>query len=318
MDKVSVIIAIYNNEKYVDECLKSITEQLYTNLEIIIVNDGSSDKSLEICQNWAKKDSRIKVFNNTNHGVSYSRNFGIRKSTGEYCVFIDSDDIIAPNFVSTLLSSINDYNADCSACGIKSFYNNNEISYNDDEETILYDGDNLKVNLFDNMGGFLANKIYKSKIIKDNKLFLNENIAVSEDLLFNWNYFNYCKKITYSKGDKYFYRKYAESSYNKLDSKKWFSILDVYPLMINDLKQNETQLKRAVIYNFSMTILEANYRLKFVKDDNDLLMKIKSQKKKYINYKFFRIYTLKQKCKLIAFILFPSIVMKYKRRNLEE
>lgn len=94
MDKVSVIVPIYNAEKYISECIESITCQTYKNLEIILINDGSLDNSIKICKQYAKNDDRIKLIDVENHGVSYARNKGIEEATGEYIIFIDSDDII--------------------------------------------------------------------------------------------------------------------------------------------------------------------------------------------------------------------------------
>ena len=232
MKQVSVIIPTYNNAQYIDDCINSIIHQTYKNIEIIIINDGSTDDTEKKILEWRLKDSRIKYYSNKNHGVSYSRNYGIKKSNGEYLVFIDADDIISLDFIESLLVMLEKQEADCCVCGIKGFYNMQEIKdiksieKSKCEET--YRGVEVKNTLLGVCGGFLANKIYKTSIIKKNNLKLDEKIAISEDLLFNLQYFNYCQKIIYNKSVKYFYRQYHSSSYNNLENSNWFSVLDMY------------------------------------------------------------------------------------------
>lgn len=119
---VSIIIPVYNVEKYLDDCLSSIVSQSYDKLEIILVNDGSTDGSLNICNYWGEKDQRIKVFTTANHGLSHARNTGVQKSCGELIGFIDSDDFIDPNYVDKLVSLLED-NPDCaiSTCCIQMY-----------------------------------------------------------------------------------------------------------------------------------------------------------------------------------------------------
>ena len=100
---ISVIVPFYNVEKYLEECLDSIQNQTYSNIEIILVNDGSTDNSKEICEKYCKQDNRFKLINQTNQGQSVARNNGVVASTGEFIVFVDSDDIILTNYLETLI-----------------------------------------------------------------------------------------------------------------------------------------------------------------------------------------------------------------------
>ena len=115
---ISVIIPVYKVEKFLDKCIKSVTEQLYTNLEIILVDDGSPDKCPMICDIWAERDKRIKVIHKSNGGLSDARNAGIKIAKGDYISFVDSDDWIAPNMYQIMIDSIQQENADIWACGI--------------------------------------------------------------------------------------------------------------------------------------------------------------------------------------------------------
>ncbi|MDY3359776.1 MAG: glycosyltransferase family 2 protein, partial [Clostridium celatum] len=151
-DIISIIIPIYNTEKYLVESLESISNQTYKNIEILLINDGSSDNSKVICEKYCNIDKRFKYFENTNHGVSYSRNFGIKKSSGKYLVFVDSDDVIAKNFIELLYNNLINNMADCSICGIKGFNLSAEI---EESSTIgdTYLEQELFINLFNKYGG---------------------------------------------------------------------------------------------------------------------------------------------------------------------
>ena len=110
--KVSVIVPVYNSEVYLSMCIDSIINQTYKNLEIILIDDGSTDNSLKICNDYEKKDNRIKVFHQENKGVSAARNLGLSLSQGEYITFVDSDDELIENGISLLVQDICLYNAD--------------------------------------------------------------------------------------------------------------------------------------------------------------------------------------------------------------
>ena len=116
MEKVSIIIPIYNSDKTIDRCLKSIINQTYRNIEVICINDGSFDNSYKILQNYLKTDSRIKVINQTNKGVSSARNNGIKNSTGKYIMFVDADDYLKDNMIELLVKSIKKDSSDLLIC----------------------------------------------------------------------------------------------------------------------------------------------------------------------------------------------------------
>ena len=106
MPKVSVIVPVYNTEKYLERCIDSIISQSFKDFELILINDGSKDKSLSIMKEYAKKDKRIKVFDQNNKGPAITRNFGINKSKAKYVMFIDSDDYIDDNYIQDYYNAI--------------------------------------------------------------------------------------------------------------------------------------------------------------------------------------------------------------------
>ena len=142
-DIISVIIPVYKVEIFLDECVQSIVSQSYKSLEIILVDDGSPDNCGVICDNWAEKDSRIRVIHKENGGLSDARNAGIEAATGDYIAFVDSDDWIKPQMFETMLTTITKEKADICACNILSCYPDRQIAWGcreytvGDSETIL-------------------------------------------------------------------------------------------------------------------------------------------------------------------------------------
>ena len=131
MDLISVVIPVYNVEKYLQRCVTSVTEQSYSNLEIILVDDGSVDNSGAICDDFAKKDKRIRVIHKENEGLGLTRNVGIKAATGNYICFIDSDDYIAREYIETIYSDLKKSSADVCYCGhTKDISGNYEIRKN--------------------------------------------------------------------------------------------------------------------------------------------------------------------------------------------
>lgn len=206
---ISIIIPVYNAEKYIERTLNSIKEQTYSNYEIIIINDGSTDESVKICNDFKKKNNNIKitVITQKNSGVSNARNSGICLSKGKYIIFVDSDDSLEKNMLKDLSDSIKI--ADLVISGywwdINGHTNSkSHISCNVDKSNII--------ELFEK--GFinqLWNKIYVSDIIKKNNIRFDENLKVAEDLDFNLRYISYCNgDILFL--DRYVYKYYIRNS----------------------------------------------------------------------------------------------------------
>ncbi len=185
-DKVTVIIPAYNAEKYIDECLTSIIKQTYKNFEIIIVNDGSTDKTLEIVKQYENKHKNITVLNIKNHGQGYARNLALKKATGEYIMFIDADDFIEPVTFEVAINKIVLENSDFVYFDWK-YYSDNakKISYVSDES--FFDKKYLEGNDCLNLLGiqhyFCVNKLYRNAFLKNNKIYYGENY-IYEDFVF--------------------------------------------------------------------------------------------------------------------------------------
>lgn len=137
MECVSIIVPVYNVEEYLERCIKSILSQTYKNIEILLIDDGSTDSSREICDYYQTVDNRIKVFHKSNGGLSDARNFGIEKSNGDYLTFLDSDDWIDKYYVEKLLLLCQKYDADISICNYLATYNEMDVINRNNAEKIL-------------------------------------------------------------------------------------------------------------------------------------------------------------------------------------
>ena len=178
-DKVTIIVPVYNAEKYLEKCIKSLINQTYNNLEIILIDDGSLDKSWNICNNFAKKDTRIKVYHKENGGVSSARNWGLSNSSGKYILFVDSDDWLEDNMIEILYREIEEQKVDVSICN---FFCNDEKSQKINDKTnnkIISDDRKEKIKyLFEEslFGGYLWNKLIRKSIIGD--IVFDENVKI--------------------------------------------------------------------------------------------------------------------------------------------
>lgn len=166
-DFISVIIPIYKVEEYLDECISSIVNQTFSNLEIILVDDGSPDKCPEMCDNWAKKDSRIKVIHKSNRGLSDARNAGLEVASGKYISFVDSDDWIDTHMYEILYKHIKEENADICACGIMACYPNHKQPLN--TKCVVGHPEEILSMLYDNTAYPVSawNKLYKREMWQD-------------------------------------------------------------------------------------------------------------------------------------------------------
>lgn len=224
--KVSVILPVYNAENHLRVCIESILNQSYSNIELIIVNDGSVDDSRKIIDEYSELDERIKKFHIDNSGPSFARNLGIDTVTGEFIQFVDADDYVNENMIKELISTVN-AQSDIVICGYKSEFSNRvELKILDydflDKDYILKKEflDNFGVLFRDYYINYPWNKLYRTRIIKENNIRFDNSLKWGEDLIFNLEYFKYCNAFSLVKKDLYVYNQNNVSSitsnYNKL------------------------------------------------------------------------------------------------------
>ena len=190
---ISIIIPVYNTEKYLDRCILSIVQQTYEHLEIILINDGSTDNSLSICRKWEKRDERVRVIDTANRGASAARNIGLRHAAGEYVGFVDSDDEIEEEMYAFLLEKILDVRADICCCTDQYVdMDRNPISCTVMKEGVISNYEFLKAFMELKISGSVCCKLFLSKIIYNNNITFDEDIVFNEDFLFVGKY---CKHI---------------------------------------------------------------------------------------------------------------------------
>lgn len=174
MDKISVIIPVYNAENYIDRCLKSVINQTYRNMEIIIIDDKSTDKTFTICEKYRKNDTRIKLFENKNKGVASARNYGLEQATGTYITFVDSDDWLEVNMYEIMIRNIEENQVDFALCGVFINYKNLQMIRRNSQTTEKHSSE------------YFVERIYMEK-----------------DIMFNlWNMVAKREKIKYVRMDK--------------------------------------------------------------------------------------------------------------------
>lgn len=209
--KISIIIPVYNSEMNIEKCIQSVINQTYTNLEIILVNDGSTDNSESICKKYKKIDSRIKYISIENSGVAFARNIGLINATGDYIGFVDSDDYIEPDMYNYLIQNMTDRKADLSICSyFKEKLDGNNVNKTKSNSYLKNRIDYPFIIFFDlNVQGYLWNKIYSRKLLFDSKnnlkVFFESDIFNLSDDLFNFRVFERNKKIVICYGNSKMY-----------------------------------------------------------------------------------------------------------------
>lgn len=211
MEKISVVVPVYNVEEFLESCIKSILAQTYKNLEILLLDDGSTDSSGKVCDEYAKKDNRIKVIHKKNEGISATRNLGIKISTGEYLVFIDSDDYITKDFCEILYNNLKNTNSDISIVSYCVVDENKKVIYDAAKKTGLQD-DQIVIY----KSSAIIKELLKQKTIKNfvwNKLFRKSVICkfdvgkIYEDISFSIDVFSKASKVVYQNTNCYNYAK---------------------------------------------------------------------------------------------------------------
>ena len=207
---ISIIIPVYNAEKYLSFCIESILNQTYTEFELILVDDGSSDCSAGICDLYADKDSRIKAIHDKNHGVSHARNIGLRLAKGSFIAFCDADDMYKSDYLMQMRNTILNSKADIVICNYSYLRDTKEKVIGKRKSGVI-DKDELYRRIFiDNtIGGFVWNKFFRKSLLTE--MDFNENMQVCEDTYFLCKTLNRTSNIYYLENSLYLYRLHENS-----------------------------------------------------------------------------------------------------------
>ena len=241
---ISVIVPIFNVEKYLKKTIESIISQIYIYIEIILVDDGSNDTSSEICEFYAKKDKRIKVFYQENKGVSSARNLGISNANGKYIVFIDGDDYVTPEYISSLYNDIEENNVDLAVQMYINYFNKKKKirSVKEDINKKMSGIEFIDYEILDGRDCSSYVKIYKKSIIDKFEIKFNECISNLEDMLFLFEYCLQCKDIMYTSKTNY-YRIIRNDGvvFSGFNEKK-LTALKVFDIINNELQKYDNKI----------------------------------------------------------------------------
>ena len=206
MKDISIIIPVYNAEEYLDKCIQSILTQTSQNLEIILVDDGSTDKSSIICDAYAQKDHRVVVIHQKNAGVSVARNTGIDAATGRYIGFVDSDDWIEPDMFEKLLGEAIQTEADIVMCDATTVYSDGKTEQDTITQlpqSICLMHDEMKAKLLLELAGSACRCLYSRDMIREKQICFPIGVKFSEDRIFNLYAMGYVKQVCYLKESYY-------------------------------------------------------------------------------------------------------------------
>lgn len=254
---ISVVVAAYNTEKYIAKCLESLKKQTYTDFEVIVVVDGATDRTLDICEAFSKQDSRFIIVYRKNGGLSAARNTGLERCTAEYVAFVDSDDYVSPNYLEVLINAIKMNDCDISACGYILEDEKGNEKYRTRRKSELADNEmflnNMLIPINRSYGAFVWNKLYKNEIIKKyNIRFPEEKRYLFEDHYFNYEYMKYARSGCYTSSCAYHYitrenigiiRGITE---NNKAADKWLCYTEVFDLIINDFYKGFDEFKKQI------------------------------------------------------------------------
>lgn len=249
---ISVIIPIYNVESYINKCLESVTNQTYKNLEIILIDDGSTDSSGEICNKWSQKDCRINVFHTSNYGVSHARNEGLRHIHGEFVSFIDADDWIDEDMFERMVKHMVQDHCEVSVCGYKiEFENYSKVIFKKDKPNTLTREKAVKLIFrFENnkvpkvISWELCDKIFSRQIVQN--LNFDESIYMGEDMLFCWQALKHANRVLYIPIYAYHYVMRSQSAMHQGISSKSLSVLKAVRMILQDTENESESVKKVI------------------------------------------------------------------------
>lgn len=314
MFEVSVIIPVYNSARTLKKCVQSLINQTYKCKEIVLIDDGSLDSSWEVCRSLAEKYTNVFSYRVFHGGVSAARNYGIKISSGNLVSFVDSDDTVHKSFIEELVDLIAKGNNDLACCGYMEV-----ISGKTKFRMARKKTEDKYLELFQNYQGFLCNKLYRMEIIKNKKLLFDEDITMSEDLLFNIEYLRECKKVGYSNKNYYFYH-VSDNASSRTFREGWFDILTVYSRIMKDLPNMTAAAEDNLIKQYLFVLGEAKMRCRimgidFKKVCRERGLKLSVAKAQYVTVMKSKYIDRLEKIKLFLFMKLNYIaqIIKFRR-----
>lgn len=307
-EKVSIIVPIYNVEKYIEKCVRSLTNQSYTNIEIILIDDGTPDNSASIIDRLAQEDSRIWVIHKENGGVSSARNAGIVAATGDYIMFVDGDDWCEQEYVSYFVNLVKSNN-----CSI-GMDTNNFYEGSSQTRDRMYTVSAEKAIEWIYMGQlFVAvwNKIYSAALLKENAICFNDAIWYGEGMLFNIEVLQCCDKVAIGEKSVYHQTTNPDSAMRSFNLKSNLCGIRSLELQKEKWKKVNDRIEDAWVYHrycFNRSILDGLVRTDIVEANKTLYEECKSNIRKDIMIPMTANINMKQKLVWIAYATAPDVM----------
>lgn len=306
---ISVIVPVYNVEKYLDNCVESIVNQTYRDLEIILVDDGSPDNCPAMCDEWAKKDDRIKVIHKENGGVSTARNVGLENATGNYIGFVDSDDYLELNMYELLFNDLTVNNSDISVCSTFLVSENNEIKKDSIFETQVLNQEEAVKFLSYKMNNSLWNKLFKKAVLEDCRF--EEGRTFGEDHLVLLRALKKVESVSFISESLYYYVQRSNSTTGARFSEKSFDQVYMKDALYNFVKENYPYVSdyyRKLTFtareNICRKIILSRLEGKFAKELNEY--------KQYMNAEFRKVKSDLSKKEIAEYVLICYFKSVYK------
>lgn len=302
----SIIIPVYNSEKYLEQCLNSIINQSYQEFEVIIVNDGSTDSSVDICKNFCEKSKKIKLINQKNKGVSAARNIALLTAKEKYIMFVDADDFLDELALERVYNRLNEVDLLCFS--YRKIYKNRVVEVK--LENDLFSKERIQDEIFldEKIGGFVWNKVFKREIIIESKICFRTDIHYCEDYIFLSEYLKFCKKISYFSLNIYNYRMRKSSVSFDFYNKKNVSILKSFEKLAEVYRDVPKYY-----YKFCYDYILSYYKLKRIVDTDSANKKILNLEYKVVKHK-----NLKERLKFYFFKYFPATSCKIRKIKNEQ
>ena len=253
---ISVIVPVYNAQSTLERCINSILQQTYKKLEIICIDDGSQDNSLDILRKFEENGESLKVISKSNEGVSVARNEGIKESTGQYILFVDSDDYIEKNMIRDLYQAIKKVNADVAIEGYKEVNSEREFEVYDYKNCVQKEEFLLKC--IQNTGGVVCSKLYRSSLIKGNDIFFRKYLTLSEDLIFALECFKKAIRLVQIEKADYIYDRRNEKYRDVNVVERLKKNIGVHELIVNILNEEKIENKDLIFRKRITDIIYAN------------------------------------------------------------
>lgn len=264
---ISVIVPIYNMENYIIRCIDSLLNQTFSNMEILLIDDGSTDSCPYICDRYAAAHDMVHAFHKENGGLSSARNYGMEQAIGNYVVFVDPDDWVDSDYLQNFVTLQRKYPKVLPAVGVYISSVENEKTCIQYSKILEFEGEESLIALMRSQFycGFTVNKLYDMEIIKKNELRFDVELGAAQDLFFNYEYICLCKKVIYDSVPKYHYFQHEGGVTNSPITKRKLSGFMTYDKIIAKAKNVHPRIEtmaRCTQVNLALSMLEKYYQMK--------------------------------------------------------